>query len=73
LLWRRLTRLAVFVAVTVAVNPLLNELVKVAVHRARPVLTDPVGHADGPAGRLTDRVHAMAPSPSGPVEATSTA
>jgi undecaprenyl-diphosphatase len=47
LLWRRLTRLAVFVAVTVAVNPLLNELVKVAVHRARPVLTDPVGHADG--------------------------
>jgi membrane-associated phospholipid phosphatase len=47
LLWRRLTRLAVFVALTVAVNPLLNELVKVAVHRARPVLTDPVGHADG--------------------------
>jgi undecaprenyl-diphosphatase len=47
LLWRRLTRLAVFVAVTVAVNPLLNELVKVAVHRARPVLTDPVVHANG--------------------------
>jgi membrane-associated phospholipid phosphatase len=47
LLWRRLTRLALFVAVTVAVNPLLNELVKVLVHRARPVLTDPVVHADG--------------------------
>lgn len=47
LLQRRLARLALFVAVTVAVSPLLNELVKVLVHRARPVLPDPVTHAEG--------------------------
>jgi undecaprenyl-diphosphatase len=47
LLWRRLPRLALFVAVTVGVNPLLNELVKLAVHRARPVVADPIVHANG--------------------------
>ena len=47
LLWRRQTRLAVFVAVTVGVSPGINGLVKSAVHRARPVLTDPVAHASG--------------------------
>lgn len=40
-------RLAVFVAVTVAGSSLLNTIVKVAVHRARPVLPDPVAHAGG--------------------------
>jgi membrane-associated phospholipid phosphatase len=40
LLWRRLPRLALFVAVTVGVNPLLNELVKLLVHRSRPVVAD---------------------------------
>jgi undecaprenyl-diphosphatase len=40
-------RLAVFVAVTVAGSSLLNTIVKVAVHRARPVLPDPVAHARG--------------------------
>ena len=53
LLWRRQTRLAVFVAVTVGVSPAINTLVKSAVHRARPVLTDPVAHERGrafPAG-----------------------
>jgi membrane-associated phospholipid phosphatase len=47
LLWRRLPRLALFVAVTVAVSPILNGAVKAAVHRARPVLPDPVAHANG--------------------------
>jgi membrane-associated phospholipid phosphatase len=47
LLWRRQTRLAVFVAVTVGVSPGINNLVKSAVHRARPVLTDPVAHENG--------------------------
>jgi membrane-associated phospholipid phosphatase len=47
LLWRRLPRLALFVAVTVGVNPLLNELVKLVVHRSRPVLADPIVHANG--------------------------
>src|SRR3954452_18434466 len=42
LLWRRLTRLAAFVAVTVGVSPALNDLVKSAVHRSRPVLPNPV-------------------------------
>ncbi|MGH8971051.1 MAG: phosphatase PAP2 family protein [Actinomycetes bacterium] len=47
LLWRRLPRLAVFVAVTVAGSSLLNQTVKVAVDRSRPVLPDPVAHASG--------------------------
>jgi membrane-associated phospholipid phosphatase len=47
LLWRRLPRLALFVVVTVAGSSLLNSLVKVAVDRARPVLPDPVAHANG--------------------------
>jgi undecaprenyl-diphosphatase len=47
LLWRRLPRLALFVAVTVGVNPLLNELVKLVVHLSRPVVADPILHANG--------------------------
>ncbi len=47
LLWRRLPRLAVFAVVTAGLSPLLNGLVKGAVHRARPVVADPVAHAPG--------------------------
>src|SRR5215211_6401507 len=47
LLWRGRPRLALFVVVTTAGSPLLNALVKLAVHRARPVLPDPVAHANG--------------------------
>jgi membrane-associated phospholipid phosphatase len=47
LLWRRLPRLALFTAVTVAGSGLLNGQVKLAVGRARPVLPDPVAHASG--------------------------
>jgi undecaprenyl-diphosphatase len=47
LLWRRLVRLALFVVVTVGGSGLLNEVVKMAVHRARPVLTDPVAQESG--------------------------
>ena len=47
LLRRRLVRLALFVVVTVGGSGLLNELVKVAVHRARPVLTDPIAQESG--------------------------
>jgi membrane-associated phospholipid phosphatase len=47
LLWRRLPRLALFVAVTVVASSLLNQAVKVAVDRSRPVLPDPVAHASG--------------------------
>jgi membrane-associated phospholipid phosphatase len=47
LAWRRLPRLALFVAVAVAGSALLNVLVKLAVHRTRPVLADPVAHAGG--------------------------
>jgi undecaprenyl-diphosphatase len=47
LIWRRLPRLAAFVLVTVIGSSLLNALVKAAVHRARPVLSDPVAHANG--------------------------
>ena len=47
LLWRGLTRLAVFVAVTVGVSPGINDLVKWAVHRARPVLANPIAHENG--------------------------
>jgi membrane-associated phospholipid phosphatase len=47
LLWRRLPRLTLFVVVTVAGSFVLNLVVKQAVHRARPVLPDPVAHANG--------------------------
>jgi len=47
LLWRRLVRSALFVVVTVGGSGLLNEVVKAAVHRARPVLADPVAHETG--------------------------
>ena len=47
-LWRRgLRRLSAFVVVTMLGSWLLNTLVKLAVHRARPVLPDPVAHAGG--------------------------
>jgi len=47
LLWRRSVRLAVFVVITVEGSTLLNNVVKLAVHRARPVLRDPLAHAGG--------------------------
>ena len=47
LLWRRLPRLALFVVITAAGSSLLNTVVKTAVHRLRPVLTDPVAHEGG--------------------------
>jgi len=47
LLWCRLPRLALFVVVTAAGSSLLNTSVKAAVHRLRPVLTDPVAHESG--------------------------
>jgi membrane-associated phospholipid phosphatase len=47
LVWRRLPRLAVFVVVTLAGSAALNALVKNLVDRARPVLPDPVAHANG--------------------------
>jgi membrane-associated phospholipid phosphatase len=63
LVWRRRIRLAVFVAVTVGVSPAINSLVKSAVHRARPVLTDPVAHENGtsfPSGHAQAAVVAYA-------------
>ena len=47
LAWVGRRRTAVFVAVTMLGGALLNALVKAAVHRARPVLPDPVAHAGG--------------------------
>jgi membrane-associated phospholipid phosphatase len=47
LLYRRLPRLAAFVAVTAIGSSLLNTLIKTAVDRARPHLTDPVATAGG--------------------------
>jgi membrane-associated phospholipid phosphatase len=47
LAWRRRFRLAVFVVVTMVGNSLLNTLVKLAVHRSRPVLPNPVAHSTG--------------------------
>ena len=44
---RGLGRLATFVVVTMLGSWLLNSLVKLAVHRARPVLPDPVAHSGG--------------------------
>jgi membrane-associated phospholipid phosphatase len=47
LLWRGLPRLALFVVVTAVGSSLLNTMVKAAVNRLRPVLTDPVAYAPG--------------------------
>jgi membrane-associated phospholipid phosphatase len=47
LVWRRLPRLALFVVVTLVGSSILNALVKLAVDRSRPVLPDPVAHANG--------------------------
>lgn len=40
-------RLAAFVVVTVAVSPILNSLLKSAIDRARPAVSEPVAHAGG--------------------------
>jgi membrane-associated phospholipid phosphatase len=47
LLYRRLPRLAIFVAVTAIGSSLLNRTIKVTVDRARPHLVDPVATAAG--------------------------
>ncbi|HET7474468.1 MAG TPA: phosphatase PAP2 family protein [Dermatophilaceae bacterium] len=47
LLWRRLFRIAAFVAVTGIGSSVLNSLVKDAVHRARPVVSSPLVHEPG--------------------------
>jgi undecaprenyl-diphosphatase len=47
LLYRRLPKLAAFVAVTAIGSVLLNNLIKLLVGRARPHLTDPVAVAAG--------------------------
>jgi membrane-associated phospholipid phosphatase len=47
LVMRGYRRLGMFVAVTVAGSSVLNQVVKAAVDRARPVLPDPVAHASG--------------------------
>jgi membrane-associated phospholipid phosphatase len=47
LLYRRLPKLAAFVAVTAIGSVLLNNLIKLLVGRARPQLTDPVAIAAG--------------------------
>jgi len=47
LLWRRRPRHALFVVITAAGSSLLNEAVKTAVHRLRPVLTHPVAREQG--------------------------
>jgi membrane-associated phospholipid phosphatase len=63
LLWRRLTRLAAFVAVTVGVSPGINDLVKSAVHRSRPMLANPLAHEGGasfPSGHAQAAVVAYA-------------
>lgn len=44
---RRRQRLAAYCVVTLIGSALLNAVVKTAVHRARPVLADPVAHANG--------------------------
>src|SRR5215217_2545919 len=63
LLWKRLPRLAAFVVVTMIGSSLINALVKLLVHRARPVLDDPVAHAAGqsfPSGHAQGAVVAAA-------------
>jgi membrane-associated phospholipid phosphatase len=47
LLWRRLPRLAAFLAVTALGSSLLNSAIKATVDRARPHLPDPVAAAHG--------------------------
>jgi undecaprenyl-diphosphatase len=47
LLWKRRIRLALFVVVTIALSSLLNSVVKAGVHRARPVLSEPLVHEPG--------------------------
>jgi len=47
LLWHRLPRLALFVAITAAGSSVLNTVVKSEVHRLRPVLTHPVAQETG--------------------------
>lgn len=47
LVWRRLPRLALFVAVTASGSSFLNAVVKMAVHRPRPVFVDPVAQEPG--------------------------
>ena len=47
LLYRRLARLALFVAVTAIGSSLLNRAIKVTVDRARPHLADPIATAAG--------------------------
>ncbi|MEU0882482.1 phosphatase PAP2 family protein [Lentzea sp. NPDC005914] len=47
LLYRRRPRLAAFAAVTETGGAVLNEIVKTAVHRARPIVADPLAHASG--------------------------
>ncbi|GHH42174.1 phosphatase PAP2 family protein [Lentzea cavernae] len=47
LLYRRRWREAVFVAVAEIGGGLLNSLLKAVVHRQRPVVADPVAHANG--------------------------
>jgi len=62
LVWRGRPRTAAFVAVTMLGSALLNMGVKAAVHRARPVLPDPVAHAKGlsfPSGHAQSAVVAF--------------
>jgi membrane-associated phospholipid phosphatase len=62
LLRRRRPRLAIFVVVTMLGSTVLNALVKQAVHRARPVLPDPVAHASGlsfPSGHAQSAIVAV--------------
>ena len=47
LVWRRLWRLALFAAVTGAGSSLLNTVVKLVVHRARPVVEQPLVQEPG--------------------------
>lgn len=47
LLHRGLRRIALFVVVTMLGSSLLNTAVKTLVHRSRPVLPEPVAHANG--------------------------
>lgn len=47
LLYRRLYRLTIFLAVTAIGSSLLNEAIKAAVGRTRPVLEDPIATATG--------------------------
>jgi undecaprenyl-diphosphatase len=62
LAWRGRRKTAVFVAVTMLGSAALNALVKAAVHRARPVLPEPVAHAGGlsfPSGHAQSAVVAF--------------